>query len=160
MDELRLDARLELAVRDGITRAVGAIGLCGMALIHVIDAPSHFGGSDTYLGLMYLGLIVTSLGLAAGLIKTGDRSVWSAAGALAVSVIVGYVLSRTTGLPSSTDDIGNWGEPLGIASLFVEGSLVALAAAVLASARTLAAQPRPVSPVRAHVATSRQPVAR
>jgi hypothetical protein len=30
------------------------------------------------------------------------------------------------------DDIGNWGEPLGIASLFVETSLVALATGVLA----------------------------
>jgi len=28
-------------------------------------------------------------------------------------------------------DIGNWGEPLGMASLFVEGSLVALSAMVL-----------------------------
>jgi hypothetical protein len=57
---------------------------------------------------------------------------WTASGSLAATVIVGYVLSRTTGLPSSTDDIGNWGEPLGIASLFVEASLVALATGVLA----------------------------
>jgi hypothetical protein len=126
------ERRLQFAVRDGVTRALGAIGLCGMTLIHAIDAPGHFGGSDTYLGVMYVGLIVTSLALAAALIHRGDRRVWTASGSLAAAVIVGYVLSRTTGLPSSTDDIGNWGEPLGIASLFVEASLVALATGVLA----------------------------
>src|SRR5262249_41613045 len=124
MDERSLDSRLQIAVRDGITRAIGAIGLCGMALIHAIDAPGHFGGSDSYVGVMSLGLIIASLGLAGALIRGGDKRIWAAATALTVSVIVGYVLSRTTGLPSSTDDIGNWGEPLGIASLFVEGSLV------------------------------------
>jgi hypothetical protein len=36
------------------------------------------------------------------------------------------VLSRTTGLPQANGDIGNWTEPLGLASLFVEGCVVAL----------------------------------
>jgi hypothetical protein len=40
--------------------------------------------------------------------------------------VAGYVLSRTTGLPGATDDIGSWTEPLGLASLFVEGALVAV----------------------------------
>ena len=42
------------------------------------------------------------------------------------SAALGYVLSRTTGLPNATGDIGNWTEPLGLASLFVEGSVIAL----------------------------------
>jgi hypothetical protein len=46
---------------------------------------------------------------------------------------MGFVVSRTIGLPGGTDDIGNWTEPLGLASLFVEGCLVALGAAVLRS---------------------------
>jgi hypothetical protein len=41
------------------------------------------------------------------------------------SAIAGYVVSRTTGLPNATGDVGNWGEPLGVASLFVEGTVVA-----------------------------------
>ena len=39
-----------------------------------------------------------------------------------------YILSRTTGLPNATGDIGNWSEPLGLASLFVEGAVIAVAA--------------------------------
>ena len=52
-------------------------------------------------------------------------------GAAAARAIVGFVCSRTVGLPASSGDIGNWWEPLGLASLFVEGAVVALAAAVL-----------------------------
>jgi hypothetical protein len=46
-------------------------------------------------------------------------------------VLVGFTLSRTTGLPQANADIGNWTESLGLASLFVEGALVALAGSVL-----------------------------
>jgi hypothetical protein len=34
-------------------------------------------------------------------------------------------------LPDYTDDIGNWGEPLGVISVVVEGVLLILAAASL-----------------------------
>ena len=47
----------------------------------------------------------------------------------ATAVLLGYVLSRTTGLPDAKDDIGNWTEPLGLASLFVEGGVVAVVGA-------------------------------
>jgi hypothetical protein len=44
-------------------------------------------------------------------------------------------VTRIVGLPNATDDIGNWGEPLGMASLLVEGSPVALGSHVLAERR-------------------------
>jgi hypothetical protein len=85
---------------------------------------------------MYAGLIVACLALAATLVRTSDSRAWRVAGALPASVIVGYTLSRTIGLPQATDDIGNWSEPLGMASLFVEGSLVALTGGVLLARRS------------------------
>ena len=42
------------------------------------------------------------------------------------AVIVFFVLDRTVGLPNATADIGNWVEPLGLASLVVEGFVVAI----------------------------------
>jgi len=137
----RLETRaIRDAVRDGIARTVAIIGLAGFALIHLLDLPDTMSGTP-YVGWMYIGLIVSALGIAGALARTSDTRVWAGAGALVASVIVGYVLSRTTGLPQSSDDIGNWGEPLGIAMLFVGGSLLSLTSAVLLGRRV----PRQVS---------------
>jgi hypothetical protein len=125
-------ARSGDAVSDGVARGVGAIGLAGMALIHLLDLPGQLSEAP-YLFVLYLALMVSSVALAGVLIRTGDSRGWAAATVLALLVIVGYVLSRTSGLPQSTDDIGNWSEPLGMASLFVEGSVAALGVAVLAA---------------------------
>jgi hypothetical protein len=125
------DTRVRAMIRDGITRSIGVIGLAGVALIHAIDAPSHLvGGPDTWLGVMYIGLMISCLVLAAGLIHSGDRRLWMAVAGLITTVVIGFTLSRTTGLPGDSADIGNWGEPIGIASLFVEGTLIALSTAV------------------------------
>jgi hypothetical protein len=43
--------------------------------------------------------------------------------------VLGYVLSRSPGLPDYTEDIGSWTEPLGVTSLLLEGILLILAAA-------------------------------
>ena len=51
------------------------------------------------------------------------------------SAIIGFTLTRTVGLPQAHDDIGNWSEPLGLASLFVEGTLIAVAGYALTALR-------------------------
>jgi hypothetical protein len=118
------------AVRDGIIRGLAIVGLAGIALIHLLDAPGQFEGTP-YLGWMYVALIVGCILVGGALVRSSDPRAWTAAGGLALSVIVGYTLSRTTGLPGSTDDIGNWGEQLGMASLFVEGAVVGVSAFAL-----------------------------
>lgn len=40
--------------------------------------------------------------------------------------IVGFLLTRTTALPGFPDNVGNWKEPLGLASLWVEGLVLIL----------------------------------
>src|SRR3954452_23765776 len=119
-------ADVHMAIRDGITRGVAVVGLAGVALIHLIDAPGKFTETP-YMGWMYVGLIGSCLAVAALLIRHGDRRAGGVGPVLPALVLVGFVLSRTTGLPQAHDDVGNWGEPLGIASMFVEGSLIALA---------------------------------
>jgi hypothetical protein len=121
---------MQEAVRDGLVRGLAVVGLAGIALIHVLDAPGQF--QDTpYLGWMYVGLILGCIAIAGALVRSSDPRAWVAAGALALSVMIGYTLSRTTGLPGMSGDIGNWGEQLGIASLFVEGAVVAVSAFAL-----------------------------
>ena len=113
-----------------VARAVAVIGLAGVALIHLLDAPGTFAGAP-YKGWLYVALIVGSLGAAGALVRDDDRRAWTAATVLSLGAMVAFVLSRTVGLPQGADDIGNWTEPLGLSSLFVEGTLVALAAMVL-----------------------------
>jgi hypothetical protein len=109
-----------------VPRAVAVIGLLGIGLIHLLDSIGKY--SETrYLFWMYIALIVGTIVVAGALLHRESRVAWAAAGLLAASALAGYVLSRTTGLPSAKGDIGNWAEPLGLASLFVEGCLVALA---------------------------------
>ena len=121
------NTHIEHLARDFVTRAIGVIGLAGVALIHLLDSLSKFHETP-YVAWMYVALMAGSIVVAGALIHLRDRRVWLAAGLLAASAMTGYVISRTTGLPNATDDIGNWGEPLGVASLFVEGAVIAVSA--------------------------------
>jgi hypothetical protein len=129
-----LPATIRASIRDGVARAVTAVGLAGIGVIHLLDAPGKFSETP-YLAWMYVGLIAASLLTAFALVRGSDRRAWAAAAALAAGAMIGYTLTRTTGLPQATGDIGNWKEPLGMASLFVEGAVVAVSASVLADRR-------------------------
>jgi hypothetical protein len=118
-----------------LTRAVGVLGLLGVALVHVLDLPSKFH-EVPYLGVAYLTLIVGTLLVAAVLTRHDSRAAWTATLVLAGATFVGYAVSRTTGLPSATDDIGNWFEPLGLASLFIEACVVVVSAYALRTPAT------------------------
>jgi hypothetical protein len=111
--------------RSYIARSLGIMGLVGMALIHLLDSGSKFQETP-YIFWLYVALMAASLIIGAALLHTESRLAWLAAGALAASAMVGYILSRTVGLPLANGDIGNWGEQLGLAALFIEGCVVAL----------------------------------
>jgi hypothetical protein len=118
-------------VRDIAARAVTATGLAGIALIHLLDSIGKY--SETrYLFWLYVALMVASLVTAAAVLFTRARIAFLAAAGLAASAAIGYILSRSTGLPNATGDIGNWTEPLGLASLFVEGTVLAVASSAYA----------------------------
>jgi hypothetical protein len=114
-----------------IARGVGAAGLLGVGLIHLLDVVDKFH-ETAYIGLLYVALIGACLVAARHLILVGDRRSWLLAGGLAAATFAAYAASRTVGLPAAGDDVGNWAEPLGLASLFVEGAVVALSAEMLA----------------------------
>ena len=124
--------QVAVAIRDGITRTLAVVGLAGVALIHLLDAPGKFEETP-YMGWLYVALIAGCVGAAAALIRSGSPRIWLAAALVPVGPLVGYTLTRTVGLPQATGDIGNWAEPLGLASLFVEIGLVTLCLYMLTS---------------------------
>jgi hypothetical protein len=103
-----------------IARGIATLGLLGIALIHLLDLQSKLSETP-YLGALYILLIAASVVVATALMHTDDRRTWRAAGGIAAITLVAYVVNRTMGMPGATDDVGNWLEPLGLASLFVEG---------------------------------------
>ena len=112
-----------------VLEALTVLGLAGIAWVHLLDLGGKMEETP-YLGLAYIGLIAGCVAAAVMLVRR-DRRGFMVAGGLAAATFVGYCLSRTTGLPAATDDIGNWTETLGLWSLIAEGAVVALSVAAL-----------------------------
>jgi hypothetical protein len=109
-----------------VRRGVAAIGLLGIGLIHVLDLPGKVTEAP-YLAVGYLLLIGAALLTAETLVRRDGALAWLATLGITLSTIGGFVVTRTVGLPGAMGDIGNWLEPLGSASLFVEGVVALIA---------------------------------
>jgi hypothetical protein len=120
-------------VEEACLRPAGFIGLLGIAMIHFVDLPRTWK-EKPLIGALFLALIVGCV-LAAGMLVRNPRRGWQAAGVLGALALVSYAVSRTWGLPTSTSDIGNWAEPLGLAALFVEGMVVVMSIWAIAALR-------------------------
>jgi hypothetical protein len=107
--------------------ALGGLGVT--AWIHLTEMSGKFS-EVPYLGVGYAMLVVACLVAAVGVVR-GDRRGWILAGFAAAATIVGFTLTRTTGLPGSMDDIGNWSEKIAVYSLIAEGIVVAVSGFVL-----------------------------
>ena len=85
---------IRAAVRDGIARGVAAIGLAGVALIHLLDLPGQLSETP-YMFVLYLALMISSVALAGFLIHYVSLSSPFLVDALSyVAVIAGLALMR------------------------------------------------------------------
>ena len=91
--------------------------------IHFIDAPGSFGDA-TYKGLLFVANGIAAIVAAFGIYRGERLWGWGLGLLVAGGALVGYVISRTVGLPGLAPDV--WLEPLGILSLIVEIAYVAL----------------------------------
>lgn len=110
-----------------LARGAGVIALAAVAVIHVLDLPDTLPDMPL-IGSGYLVLIAAALATSTLLMTVAGARVWMLADLIGAGAIAAYVLSRTTGLPTDTEDIGNWNCALGIAALSVETLVVLLAA--------------------------------
>jgi hypothetical protein len=124
------------AVQEAAVRGTLAIGLAGIAVIHAVDSVGKWTESR-YMFWMYMALIASSIAVAGAVLFSRSRAAVGAAAGLAAAVLAAFVVDRTLGMPNATGDIGNWTEPLGLASMVIEGLVVAVGLAGLtARART------------------------
>ena len=107
--------------------AAGSLGLVG--LIHLILAPEYFS-EQAYIGVLFV-LGAVALGAFALRLWRGDDVPSWLLGALTMAGMgVGFVLSRTVGLPGLHE--GEW-ELSGILCLLLEAGFVGVAARALAA---------------------------
>ncbi len=106
-------------------KLVGIFLIVVVGLIHLVEGPEYLE-EVTYVGVLFFlnafGSFVSAYGIWRGRFGLG----WGLGLLMAAGAFIAYVLSRTTGLPAFTDDIGAWFEPLGIVSLVVEAAFVFL----------------------------------
>lgn len=106
----------------------GIMLILATGLIHFVDAPSSFEDAS-YKGLLFVANGVGAIIAAFGIYRGAKGWGWWLGGLVAGSALLGYIISRTTGLPSLQP--GEWVEPIGVASLVVEALYILLAAYVL-----------------------------
>jgi len=120
-----------------IFRAAAAALCVAVAYIHVKDQGGLTVMKDpAYIGAGYWALEVAAIAVAGMLLsRIRPSATWFLTIGVAAGPLVGFVLTRTTGLPSAMDDRGNWTETLGVASLIVEGTLLVIATALFFKSR-------------------------
>jgi hypothetical protein len=92
-----------------------------VGFIHLLDAPGSFDEA-AYKGVLFLlnpvGALIAAIGIYRGAWSWG----WILGLVVAGGAFVGYVISRTVGLPGLPPDV--WFEELGVLSLVVEAAFV------------------------------------
>jgi hypothetical protein len=110
---------------DPVLQSTGVAGLGAVAVIHFAQVVPTTEQTP-WLGAAFVLLTFACMGVAAQLLHNSTRLVWLQVAVLNAGVIGGYAFTRLMSTPFDNTDVGNWSESLGIASLLIEGILVAL----------------------------------
>jgi hypothetical protein len=130
----RISARVAIAPEISV-RLVAALLALAVAAVHVADQ----GGitvlnSPAWLGwgfrLVEVGGVLTALVLLARPARLAWLG-WAAGVLLGAGPFIGYITTRTVGVPGDPHDVGNWGYWVGTVSLIIEAALVTLSASML-----------------------------
>ena len=118
-------------------RLVGALLALAVAAVHVADQGSITTlASPHWIGWGYRLIEVGGLLTAAAVLLARPAWLgWAAGILLGVGPFLGYVASRSVGVPGDHGDIGNWGYWVGTVSLVVEAALIVLSAGMLLALR-------------------------
>jgi hypothetical protein len=124
-------------------RLAGALLALAVAAVHVADQGSITTlASPHWIGWGYRLIEVGGLLTAAAVLLARPAWLgWAAGILLGVGPFLGYVASRSVGVPGDHGDIGNWGYWVGTVSLVVEAALIVLSAGMLLALRERPSRP-------------------
>jgi hypothetical protein len=125
------------------TGLAGALLAVAVSAVHVADQGSVTTLADpAWIGWGYRAIEVGGLLTALTLLlavpagRAVSRLGWAAALLLGAAPMIGYLASRTVGVPGDAPDVGNWGDWLGTVSLFLEAGLIVLSVSLLLTLRS------------------------
>ena len=115
--------RRRRTVTDELGRGTIVTMLAGVAVTHASDLLDKLVEAP-YIAVGF-GALIVGAGAASVAVATMSRSrqVEVTAAVAGLTTAVGYVVSRSVGLPQIADHVGHWTDPWGIASLVVEAAL-------------------------------------
>jgi len=113
--------------------AAGALALTGA--LHLVLAPEYIG-EQAYIGVLFVLGGIAAIAVAARLWSRDDAAAWALGALIAAGMAVGFVLSRTVGLPGFHES--EW-EISGLVSVVLEIGFVAVAASVIRRPQQLTA---------------------
>jgi len=122
-------------------KSLAILAILGTGLIHVVEAREAFGEA-AYKGVLFVANGLGALVAAAGIYRNQRGLGWVLGLLVAGGSLVGYVASRTVGLPGLPAEPDAWFEPMGVASLACEGLFVVL----FAVTQTKASRDRAIVP--------------
>jgi hypothetical protein len=108
-------------------RTIGAAALAIVGVIHLVMSPEYLD-EQTYIGVLFILGGVVLCGLAVWLLVRDAPAAWLLGALVMAGMGIGFVLSRTTGLPGFHES--EW-ELSGIVCLILEGGFVAATPAAL-----------------------------
>ena len=122
--------------------AIAAVHVADQGGITVLNAPSWLGWA---FRLIEAGAVLTAVLLVlprpAWLFRAGLG--WAAGLLLGAGPLLGYLVSRTVGLPGDHGDVGNWDHWVGTVALLIEAALIVLSLTMLLSYLARRGQPWP-----------------
>jgi hypothetical protein len=135
LDRLRRDAMGTgtIFVPEVTVRLAGGLLALAIATAHVADQ----GGLTVFTSPDWLGWayrLIEVGGVLTALVLIWPRSAkfgWAAGVLLGVAPFLGYLASRTVGVPGDPGDVGNWTDWVGTVALIVEAGLVTVSVGML-----------------------------
>ena len=116
------------------TRKLSAAALAAVGIIHLVLGPEYFS-KQAYIGALFVAGGLFLVGLAVRLWRTDDVPSWLLGALTMAGMGIGFVLSRTTGLPGFHES--EW-EVSGLVTLVLEAGFVIAAVSALSPGRETA----------------------
>lgn len=97
---------------------------------HIPVTPEHLREAP-YMGVAFATFVVVAFVTALLLAARDSRALYLFVVALGTAAVLTYAATRMVAFPQLGDDVGNWGETLGVLSIVTESAAVVLSAAAL-----------------------------